>query len=201
MVNKAAQAIFLKLPVAGNVKTRLGVTIGMEKAAEIYKSLAETTIKACKSDDFDTIFCIEPYSELENFKKWLGQDGRFISQRGNDLGERMFNCFSDVFAMGYDKCALIGSDIVGLNKEILSHAFAELDKNDCVIGPATDGGYYMIAFNKGKCEKSLFKNMEWSTDKVYNTTISRLTDCGTAYASTMILPDIDTEEDLKKYLG
>lgn len=201
MENEAAQAIFLKLPVAGNVKTRLGMTIGMKKAAEIYKSLAETTIKACKSDNFDILFCIEPYSELENFKKWLGDGEIYIPQHGNDLGERMFNCFSDAFAMGYDKCAVTGSDIVGLNNEILSQAFAELDKNDCVIGPAVDGGYYMIAFNKGKCEKALFKNMEWSTDKVYNNTISRLTDCGTAYASTMILPDIDTEEDLKKYLG
>lgn len=198
MRSEAAHAIFLKLPVAGNVKTRLGKTIGMEKAAEIYKKLAEKNIFDCISNKYDTFFCIEPYSELNHFKNWLGTDNKFINQCGFDLGDRMINCFYEIFEFGYDKCIISGSDIIGLSAKIIEPAFIELESADCVIGPAEDGGYYMLGFKSSSFEISLFKNMEWSTDKVYNESISRLLKSGRTYAATLILPDIDTEDDLKK---
>lgn len=201
MANKAAHALFLKFPTPGTVKTRLGKTIGMDKAAEIYIKLVERTVSACNSADFDTIFCIEPYCELEKFKNWLGHDKIFIEQHGNDLGERMLNCFTDVFAMEYDKCAVTGTDIVGLDKKLLNTAFSALDAADCAIGPALDGGYYMIAFRNGSLAPFIFKNMEWSTDRVYNETVGRLDNSGTEYFIAQALPDVDTEDDLKLYLG
>lgn len=171
-----AHIIFVKYPEPGKVKTRLGKTVGYEKASAIYKRIAENLInKSCKT--CDTMVFIEPYSRLEDFKDWIG-DKRFLPQTGSDLGERMYNALQYAFDAGYGKAVLTGSDIPGLNSSIIKDAFSLLDERDAVIGKAEDGGYYLIGFSFDTFTDRAFSNINWSTDIVFSQTMNILKKIG-----------------------
>jgi len=190
--------IFLKYPEAGRVKTRLGGRIGMEKAAEIYKKLAETIIKNCKSDNYNLILAIEPFEKRVEFEKWLGKHD-FIPQNGSDLGERMQNAMEYAFQNRFQKCIITGSDIPLLNKDIIEEGFIGLDNSDAVFGEAKDGGYYLVGMSAESKEYSIFTNMIWSTDSVLEISLKRLDDAEKSYQLLQTLADIDTEADLKEF--
>lgn len=190
--------VFLKYPEAGRVKTRLGSRIGMEKAAEIYKKLAETTVKNCKSDKYALFLAIEPFEMRLEFEKWLGKYD-FIPQKGSDLGERMKSAMEYAFKGGFQKCVIAGSDIPLLNKDIIENGLAELDSSDAVFGKAKDGGYYLVGMSAESKEYSIFTNMIWSTDSVLEISLKRLGDAGKSCQLLQTLADIDTEEDLKSF--
>ncbi|MGE4266095.1 MAG: TIGR04282 family arsenosugar biosynthesis glycosyltransferase [Deferribacterales bacterium] len=198
MKNNALCVIFIKYPEAGKVKTRLGRTIGMEKAAEIYKKLAENTVLSLKSTDYDLMIAITPDEKKDEFRLWLG-DMQYIAQAEGDLGEKMQNAFEYAFQKGYNQCIVTGSDIPELNKNIISEGFKALNNYDTVVGRAQDGGYYLIGMNCGASDYSIFSNMIWSTDTVLSETVKRLSVHGKTYAMLDTLDDIDTEQDLLKF--
>ncbi|MCD8553282.1 MAG: TIGR04282 family arsenosugar biosynthesis glycosyltransferase [Seleniivibrio sp.] len=180
------------------VKTRLGKTIGMERAAEIYKKLAENTVSSIQSNDYDLIIAITPAEKLEMFNHWLG-DLSYITQTDGDLGKKMQNAFEYAFEKGYNKCIVAGSDIPELDKNIISEGFAALDNHDTVAGRAQDGGYYLIGMKRKSTDYSIFSNMIWSTDTVLTKTVNRLSEHGKNCAILKTLDDIDTEEDFQKF--
>ena len=183
--------IFARNPVYGKVKTRLAATIGNDKALLIYQKLVEHTAAVTKSiNTTRTVY----YSDfIAAGDAW---DNSFLKtvQRGADLGERMSNAFRDALEYGTNKAVIIGTDCYDLTSTIIADAFSELSNFDIVIGPALDGGYYLLGMNTH--HPSLFDNMEWSTEAVLLETLTRCGDLDLRYFLLPVLSDIDEEKDL-----
>ncbi len=159
--------IFVKNLVRGKVKTRLAATMGADYALKIYKDLiAHTTSVVQKLKANKIVYYSDKIEKEDRFNEQFSK----AKQQGGDLGERMKNAFREVFQQDYTKAIIIGSDCPSLNEDILSDAFESLDNNDIVIGPAYDGGYYLLGMKT--LYSSLFQNIEWSTPNVFTTTIA-----------------------------
>ncbi len=200
-MNDCALIIFAKLPRPGEVKTRLGKSIGMEKAAEIYKQFAEqafTLADGLKSKGVTIYIFFVPGAEMNEVGAWVGRDFLFIEQAGDNLGERMYNAFGRTFADGAKRSVVIGTDVPELNSSIIDSAFSQLDGHDIVLGPSTDGGYYLLGM---KSLQPVFDGIEWSTDRVLRQTLDRLTSLHLSNAMLREIADVDTEEDYRLYLA
>ena len=193
-MNKSILIVFAKNPELGKVKTRLAQTIGNEKALEVYEKLLHHTLTITKKANAKSAIYFS--DNLSN----LTPDAKNVSlhlQRGNDLGERMLNAFSDSFKNGYKQVIIIGSDCYDLTTEIINTAFEYLKEHSLVIGPAKDGGYYLIGMNV--LFKDLFINKEWSTETVLNDTLADAEKLNINVKLLPVLSDIDNENDLKNY--
>lgn len=188
--SKSALIIFVKNPVLGKVKTRLAKSIGDDKALEVYNLLLKHTEEITHSLPVDKFVF---YSEkIEKYDIWDQKEYRKHLQKGEDLGSKMKTAFEEVFLMGYRKIIIIGSDLLQLKKSDILDALEALNTSDYVIGPATDGGYYLLGMKKLKPELFLGKN--WSTKDVFVKTIADLND--ESYAILEERNDIDTVDDL-----
>lgn len=183
--------IFVKNPVVGKAKTRLAAFIGKEKALEVYLQLLEITRQvAFKTNCTRHVF----YSDKVENDAWDEDKFNKHIQQGISLGERMKNAFSKVFALGAKQVVIIGSDCPKLTTEIVENAFNLLSDKDACIGPAKDGGYYLLGMKKPL--PFLFENKEWSTDSVFDDTVSDLVQNGLTYGQLLALSDVDTVNDL-----
>ncbi|TVR38687.1 MAG: glycosyltransferase [Cryomorphaceae bacterium] len=186
--------IFARNPVPGKVKTRLAQAIGDDLALKVYLRLLEHSHKVADELDCTTRVCytdsIDDFGLLDYFKfeKQL--------QEGADLGDRMLNAFNTAFEDGFRRVVLIGSDCIELTSGILRDAFESLIEHDCVLGPATDGGYYLIGLNTTLT--ALFENKKWSTPDVLLDTLLDLQKADKSYFMLPTLSDIDTPEDFEK---
>ena len=187
--------IFIKNPKLGKVKTRLAATVGDEKALSIYKKLLGFTQKLAISLPCERMLFYS--DEIEANDDWSNVFFQKNKQYGNDLGERMKNAFCEVLLTS-KKAIIIGSDCAELTKEILENAFEALEKNDFVIGPAEDGGYYLLGMNH--FEPTIFENINWSTAEVLSKTIEKIARLEKKVAFMPTLSDIDNEEDWKKII-
>jgi rSAM/selenodomain-associated transferase 1 len=196
-----ALIIFVKNPVAGRVKTRIAAEAGTEKALEIYLKLLDITRRQALTFDSGRYIFYSDYIDYNDV--WSDQFSRHL-QEGSDLGERMFNAFVKIFSsLPPDetcKVILIGSDCPDMNATILQQASTQLDDADCVIGPAVDGGYYLIGFS-GMPDKRIFSRISWSTSSVYSDTIKNLDKSGYSYGVLPLLSDVDTLADWDRYLS
>jgi uncharacterized protein len=183
--------IFAKNLVHGKVKTRLASSVGVDVAFEVYKELIDHTKTIAKNVNADKIVY---YSEqVEHTDIW--NDGFLkAKQQGVDLGERMKNAFQGMLQLGYTKAVIIGTDCPSLNTQIIHDAFDALDQKNVVIGPAYDGGYYLIGMKDH--HEELFHAVPWSTDTVLKTTIAICDRFNLSYSLLPILYDIDDEKDL-----
>src|SRR5687768_12779189 len=149
--------VFVKNPVKGTVKTRLANTIGDDKALAVYQILLDITLQAVKtSQSQKAVF----YSGYHADDTWLKNGFLQFIQHGKDLGERMHNAFGTAFASGYEKVVIVGSDCPDLTGELIDEAFDALDHHDVVLGPAEDGGYYLLGIKK--MYPDIFQNKTWS---------------------------------------
>ena len=198
-MNRNSYGIFIKYPEPGRVKTRLAKDVGNEKAAGISRQVAEQIMKNtfCVDQNYKRIVFYDPPERLRYFEQWLGHE-QFISQQGKDVGERMDLAIRALLDRGAEKAILTGADIPGLNSTIISEAFAVLDDAEIVIGPAKDGGYYLIGMKEPHLE--LFQGIPWSTPKVYEETIRILKQLHLRYRCTEMLSDLDTTEDYSRFL-
>jgi len=191
--SRKALIIFTRNPELGKCKTRLAITIGDKAALDIYKHLLQHTATVTKNVNAD---CYVFYSEAIIDKDiW---DNNFFNkklQNGNDLGERMHNAFKELFRLGYHSVCIVGSDLLDLNSKIIEEAYKRLYENDVVIGPAEDGGYYLLGIKK--LHPKLFKDKIWGTNTVYESTLSDLQ--GENVYKLKELKDIDTFEDIEHY--
>ena len=184
--------IFVKNPELGKVKTRIAATLGEEKALAIYHYLLTYTHDiALKTKGCDRAVFYSDYIDHED--KW--ENGKFKKylQKGTDLGEKMKNAFIQAFELGYKNICIIGSDNLEVNSSIIEEAFHNLTNNNAVIGPANDGGYYLLGLNK--LIEEVFSNKEWSTSSVFTETIADLKRLHTPFHTLKHLNDIDTEGD------
>jgi uncharacterized protein len=185
--------IFIKNPIAGKVKTRLAKTIGEQQALEIYKDMLSHTLKI--SSTVDGTDKIVYYSDFIDDRDEWAESGFFQAlQQGADLGDKMGIAFNENFIKGYKKIIIIGSDCLELNSALIVKAFKSLDEHDAVIGPVVDGGYYLLGMNQAN--ERLFRNKQWSTETVCQSTIADLEAGNLRYALLETLNDIDEEADL-----
>ena len=184
--------IFYRNPREANVKTRLAATLGQDKARQIYVRLAQHTRAVAEETDVDKVVY---YSEfVDSPDMWPDAIYHKASQHGHDLGARMKNAFRESFARGYTSVCIVGTDCFELSQEVIDEAFESLHHTDVVIGPAKDGGYYLLGMNR--MLPSLFDDKHWSTNTVLDETIRDLKSLGLRHTLLRTLADVDTEEDL-----
>ncbi len=186
--------IFIKNPIPGRVKTRLGKDIGHDQAVMYYKKLLEITRLAAEDATADKWLWYGDFVNEADF--WSPTVFTKKLQHQGDLGERMQTAFAQAFDAGYKKVAIIGSDCPEMTSTILEDAFAKLDNADAVIGPANDGGYYLMAMKK---PLPIFEEVDWSTESVLSQTTNHLKKHGFTYHLLKELTDLDTIEDLKHF--
>lgn len=193
--SKKAVIIFVRNPELGTCKTRLAKTIGNEAALHIYKFLLQHTATVTASLSADKYVF---YSEKIK-KNDLWDDAVFIKklQTGANLGVRMENAFIDLFQLGYQKVVIIGSDLLDLEPNHLNQAFDKLKEHDVVIGPAKDGGYYLLGLSKPTA--CLFQNKPWSEPHLLEVTLKELSQKNVSFSLLEVLNDLDTFEDIKHY--
>lgn len=188
--------IFYRNPEFGRVKSRLAVTVGEDRALAIYMYMAAHARTVSSLVSVDRVVYYSSFIDRED--NWPNDTFTKRLQYGEDLGERMKQAFKESFKSGYDSVCIIGTDCLEITEEILTKAFEALDNYDAVIGPAVDGGYYLLGMNKFIPE--LFDNKQWSTSSVGNNTIDDFKRLKYSYQVLPTLHDIDTEADLPQYL-
>lgn len=190
MTQKKLLLIFTRNPELGKVKTRLARSVGDKTALNIYKFLITKTIKSTLRVNADKAVY---YSvKVRENDIWDSKTYQKHQQKGEDLGIRMLNAFQNGFKSGYEKIIIIGSDLYDLSTEEIDKAFEYLNSNDVVIGPALDGGYYLLGMKK--LYKNIFQNKAWGTETVRKDTLKNLIDSKVKLLEKK--NDIDVYEDI-----
>ncbi len=191
--------VFVKNPIPGTVKTRIARTVGDERAAAVYRHLLAYTQQlieplTCHRVVYYGDF-INPDDGWNGYEKVL-QTGHI--DRSNDLGERMLNAFREQFARGANKVVIIGSDCLDIRTGHIRQAFQALNAADVVIGPATDGGYYLLGMSA--LHPFLFADMPWSQPELRQLTELAILQNGLTFERLDELTDIDEWSDYEPYL-
>lgn len=199
MARSGVLIIFTRKPVAGETKTRLIPALGAEGAARLHRKLLMHTVDvACRSDFASCEIHVYP-DEQHDFLQLLSSqfDIGIHAQRGSDLGERMHNAVGGVLQQ-YDFVVITGCDIPLLDLSVLNHAHDILlqQQADAVMGPAEDGGYYLIGMDNP--EPFLFQDISWGTTRVLSQTTRALKACDMCWKETARLWDVDVPDDLEK---
>lgn len=190
--SKKALIIFTRNPELGKVKTRLAKSVGDESALEIYKFLLKHTVAITKNLNVDKYVFYSENIHREDI--WDPEIFRKKLQTGTDLGEKMQNAFSELFEMGYEKVLIVGSDIFELDQSDIENAFEVLQTTETVIGPATDGGYYLLGMKERNV--AIFQNKNWGTSTVLKETLADLGQ--KKYVLLEERNDVDYFEDIKE---
>ncbi len=183
--------IFTRNPELGKCKTRLAATVGDQIALDIYNFLLSHTVKF--TENINAAKEVHYSDEIWEDDIWDSAFYRKKLQIGKDLGERMEHAFRQGFEKGYKKIIIIGSDMFDLSGSDIENAFLRLDHVDVVIGPAKDGGYYLLGMKKLKTD--IFQNKNWGTDTVLNDTLNDLKNENVQLLETK--NDVDLYEDIK----
>lgn len=204
LLKDEAIIIFIKNPELGKVKTRLAATVGNERALQIYHILMEHT-KSVTND-----LSVEKYLFYSTFvdeqDSWENEKyHKSVQYQGQDLGLKMVAAFTQIFQKNHRKALIIGSDCLELNQEIIKKGYEQLSHNEVVIGPANDGGYYLIGFNfqligerAEKVLKGFFADKEWSHERVCQEAIEVCQQQHLSYFKLPTLTDVDEEKDYLK---
>jgi rSAM/selenodomain-associated transferase 1 len=189
MMNESTLLIvFLKVPKPGYVKTRLAATLGPDKACEIYCELVEGLLERIRS--FQNVeLRIAPDDGIVECVSWLQPHWTIRSQGAGDLGARMSRAFEEAFLSGWGRVLAIGSDCPYVGIEQIQDGRDRLNQDSVVLGPARDGGYWMIGTRRYL--PSLFDGIEWSTEKVLAQTKERVEAGGESVSLLETLEDID----------
>jgi rSAM/selenodomain-associated transferase 1 len=193
-----AVVFFVKYPELGKVKTRLAAEIGKKNALKLHTALAEASYQRISGSGHDVVVCFTPPEKFNKTKEWLKRADLYIRQEGRGLGVRMSRAFADCFEAGYKKVLLAGSDIPGLDKTVIGDAFGKLKRSRAVIGPAEDGGYYLIGFRAGSFDRRVFAGIKWGTAGVFDMTVKKMNALNISFLTVRTLNDIDRKKDLNK---
>jgi rSAM/selenodomain-associated transferase 1 len=197
MMQNRCLIVFVKYPQPGQVKSRLANDFDSDFAAALFKAFVFDILECAMKGNWQLkVFFYPPEKEPE-IKKMFGNDHEYRPQRGTNLGARMKNAFDDCFSGGFKSIVLIGSDLPDLPLKLIEDAFTALDyPKDAVIGPATDGGYYLIGFRYDKFLPAVFEGLTWSTVSVFSETLKILHSCGFQTEILQEWQDVDTRDDL-----
>ncbi|HBL58154.1 MAG TPA: hypothetical protein DDZ80_06355 [Cyanobacteria bacterium UBA8803] len=189
--------IFTRYPEPGTTKTRLIPVLGAKGAARLQRQMTEQTMAQVRSLQASRPLSVEIYftgGNREQMQAWLGSDLTYRQQGEGDLGVRMASAFEASFATGITGAILIGTDCPDLRDQLMERAFQTLEYHDLILGPAQDGGYYLIGLRRLIPE--LFVGISWGSDLVRQQTVEIAQRLDLAIAYLPILTDIDRPEDL-----
>ncbi|MBF9254187.1 TIGR04282 family arsenosugar biosynthesis glycosyltransferase [Pontibacter sp. 172403-2] len=197
MTDRRLLLLFVRNPELGKVKTRLATTIGPEKALEVYLHLLQHTrhVTQCLPVD-KRVYYTDRVAEND---LWPEAEYQKRLQAEGDLGHKMEAAFAAAFAEGYTSVVIIGSDCLQLTQEIVQQAFDKLQARDVVMGPAEDGGYYLLGMKK--LYPAFFRNKQWSTAEVFPATLQDIEHLHLTCALLPCLSDVDYVEDLGTDFG
>jgi uncharacterized protein len=196
-ISKQHLIIFTRYPEAGKTKTRLIPALGSFGAANLQRQMTEYTIFQVKELQKEIAISFEVRFAGGNsqlMEEWLGSDLIYQSQGDGDLGSRMMRSLFSSFESGAEKVVIIGTDCPGVNTQVIATAFEHLHTFDMVLGPAIDGGYYLIGLRLSVPE--LFTNIDWGTAQVFQQTIDIADKLNLSRVYLPYLADIDRPEDL-----
>jgi hypothetical protein len=189
--------VFVKAARAGKVKTRLAAAVGDAAAAALYRAMAEQVMEATRpAGGYQRLVCFDPPDAREEVRAWLGDDEALLPQGDGDLGARMAAAFAEAFRRGAARVAIIGTDAPAVSRARVEEALRGLDDHEVVLGPARDGGYYLLALDRPR--PALFEGIPWSTAAVLAATTERAEAHG---LRVRLLPpegDVDTLEDVRR---
>lgn len=184
--------VFAKYPEAGRVKTRLAKRIGTDAAALAYKGMVEAVLARVAPPDgaYSLTVHFDPPEREADFRKWLSTVPDWRPQCPGDLGQRLQAAFHHSFAQGVQRALVIGTDCTDLDSALLIEALARLGDHDVVLGPAEDGGYYLIGLKEE--QPSLFEGIAWSSVRVLDQTCQRAMQAQLSLTCLPVLADIDS---------
>lgn len=197
MTAPAKLIIFLKAPRVGFVKTRLAKTLGARAATEAYRQLVENLLEALASLE-NVQLRFSPDDAAEEITSWRQPSWEIAPQGAGDLGQRLINAFQSAFDSGAQHVVIIGSDCPAITLRDIQEAWGALPAQDLVLGPARDGGYWLIALRSP--QPQLFRDMGWSTETVLTETLRRARASGLTVHLLRELSDVDTDADWKEFL-
>ncbi len=188
--------VFVKEPRPGAVKTRLAAAIGGDDAAQLYQVFVETVLEATtpEAGEYERLVFYDPPEAGERMRAWL-PSGRLRKQSAGDVGQRMAAAFARCFERGASRVVIAGSDAPALGRAEVRGAFDALATHDVVLGPAHDGGYYLVGLRAP--QPALFEDVAWSTAAVLDETQVRAAAAGISVARLAPLRDVDTADDLR----
>jgi rSAM/selenodomain-associated transferase 1 len=197
--SSTAILLFIKNPVRGQVKTRLAAVLGDYTAIELYQNFVLDILDMTEQTGHPCTIFYSPPDAGDAVADWLGDLRDYLPQEGHDLGERMANAFRVLFSRGLSRAVLIGSDLPDLPQGIIEEAFDALRSNDAVIGPASDGGYYLIGFRNETFFPDVFREIPWGTNTVQEQTRKIFDRAGYQVYSLPQWKDVDTVDDLRSF--
>ncbi len=199
--------LFLRYPQPGHTKTRLIPALGAVGAAKLQRQMAEYLLAKVSHPSWKTQIHFTGASLLD-MQSWLGVQQTYQAQSQGDLGERLWSGFQSAFAESetsspqLNRAIAVGADCPDLSVQHIQQAFEQLDRHDVVLGPAQDGGYYLVGLcqsalgKKPPSQKSLFTGISWSTDAVLQQTIEKAQTLNLSTVQLETLSDIDRPQDL-----
>lgn len=194
---RRAVLVFVRAPRRGAVKTRLAAAVGDDAALRIYRRLAEHTLRetaVLAAGGVRVRVHHAPADAGAEVRAWLGDGPLYLPQAEGDLGARMEDAFARAFADGARQVVIVGSDLPDVSADLLRRAFGRLDAHPAVIGPARDGGYYLLGLTAPV--RGIFDGIAWSTADVLRATLDRFRAAGIRPAMLEELADVDEAEDL-----
>ncbi len=198
MSGKCLITLMVRVPVAGQVKTRLIPALGAEGACRLYRAMVEDLLEQAAATGLPIHLLSTGGTEVQLPHSWQQAVQGMTVQQGEDLGARMAHAFATAFTTA-EQVLLVGSDIPDMGAEILLSAAEALRNNEVVLNPAVDGGYCLLGLNRGGTIAPIFQDMPWSTNQVLPLTRQRLADLGLRVHLLPPLRDIDTPADLLAY--
>jgi uncharacterized protein len=192
--------MFTRYPEPGRTKTRLIPHLGAEGAATLQRQMTEHVLTQVTAAAQRLPLAVEVHfagGSLAQMQSWLGETVTYIAQSAGGLGDRLIAAFSQSFALGRPGAIAIGSDCPALGADHLAAAIQALERVDVAIGPATDGGYYLIGLRQ--LEPALFKDIAWGTERVLEQTLAAATAQGLTVELLAPLSDVDYPEDLPQW--
>ena len=193
--------IFVKQPIPGLVKTRLAAKLDIDSAARLYAAFIDDLSNRFRAIGDRRVLCYAPHDESAKvfFRNVAAEDFGIWPQPETSLGDRMAEFFSESFSTGAERVVVIGSDSPTLPVDLVMQAFDRLESHDCVLGPATDGGYYLIG--QSRQTWPIFDGVDWSSRQVLQQTVARITKSGAKLALLTPWYDVDTADDLELLRG
>jgi rSAM/selenodomain-associated transferase 1 len=190
-----------KYPTVGDVKTRLGKSMGYEEAAKLYICFLKDTVEKVKQLGRPFFVYYTPDDMVEKFKQLLGEKLEYVPQKGVGLGERLYNGFKASALMEYPAAIALASDVPDLPVSILRESLKKLESYDSVLGPSSDGGYYLIGLREQAVTWKLFHGINWSTETVYRETLDVIEKEDISLHSLEPWDDVDQVTDISRLVN
>jgi uncharacterized protein len=192
--NRKVLIILVKDPAPGKVKTRLAHSLGPERAASVYRKMAEGIWRTTAGAGYRRWLVFAPAGADDRIKRWLPGADLYVQQVEGDLGNRLSEAFRAAFEAGAEAAIAVGTDVPELSSARIEHAFGQLESYPAVLGPSPDGGYWSIGL-KRHCPEA-FQEIAWSGPDTFRQTFEALSRCGLAPLCLESLRDVDNLEDL-----